>query len=411
VTLPRFNPVDPELIRDPYPAYARYRQSDPVHWGVPTMADLAGSWYLFRYADNRTVLADNLGFASNPATVGVESAVPEAFRPIRHIHQRWLGGIDPPDHARLRAIMAKAFTPRRVTALAPRVQSIAEGLVDEALLRGDGRIDVVGDVAFPLPMQVIGDALGVEPADWKQFQHWAEDISDAVDRAGDPDAGAAGAAAIQGMYDYFAVLVAERRASHTDDLLGAMVAAADDDGQPMQEFDCIAIATELGVAGHETTMNSVGKSVLGLMEQRDRWDELRAYDGAFPDGVVEELLRWTTPVQRQRWRWATAEAEIGGRSVARGDAVVSILAAANRDPEVFADPDRIDFGRPATRHVTFGFGTHFCLGAALARLELRAALQTLSDRIPEMQLVEAPEDVPWNRNSIMPGPKAVLVSG
>jgi cytochrome P450 len=213
------------------------------------------------------------------------------------------------------------------------------------------------------------------------------------------------------MFEYFSAAVAQQRKNPTDDMLGMMVAAADDEGQPMQEFDAIAIATELGVAGHETTSNAVAKSVIGLMEQPDRWAELVTAGDAEWDVAIEELLRWSTPVQRQRWRWAKSDVVLGGQLIERGQPVVSMLAAANRDPEVFPDPDRIDFRREAARHLTFGFGNHFCLGSTLARLEMKAGLQALVRALPDMELVEHPNEIPWRNNSILPAPERVLVRG
>jgi cytochrome P450 len=411
VTLPRFNPSDPSLIKDPYPSYAAYRATDPVHWGISTMTDLPGSWYLFGYRENATVLSEFTTYANDPASVGMNEHVPGPFRPVTHIFQRWLGGMDEPDHRRLRTILAKAFTPRRVAALQPRIAAITQQLLEDALARGDGRVDIIADVAFPLPMAVVGDAMGVRPDDWRLFQGWAADISDAVDLAGDPKAAAAGAAAIQGMYDYFGEAVRERRKSPSDDLLSAMVAAADDTGAPMQEFDAIAISTEIGVAGHETTTHGVAKSILGLMEQRERWEELKGASGAHLDAAIDELLRWTTPVQRQRWRWVTQQTELGGRVLDRGASVVSILGAANRDPAEFPDPDRILFDRTSGRHLTFGLGNHFCLGSHLAKLEMRVALEQLAAAIPEMRLVEDPADIAWRNNSIVTGPAALWVRG
>jgi cytochrome P450 len=406
---PPFNPVDPSLLGDPYPTYARYREADPIHWGLASMSDLPGSWYLFRHRDNVEVLADGERFANDPASVGMAHAVPEAFRPIAEVHQRWLGGMDPPDHRRLRSIMAKAFTPRRVAALAPRITEITAELVGRAAAKFGGIVDLVADVAFPLPMAVVGDTLGVAPQHFEQFQQWSADLSNAVDRAGDPEAAALGGAAVEGMVAYFADIVARRRGSPRDDLLGAMVAAADDDGAPMSEFDAIAIATELGVAGHETSTNAIVKSVLGLMDQRDRWEQLKTLSDKAFDAAVDELLRWSAPVQRQRWRWVTNEHTRDGRLFERGQSVVAILGAANRDPAVFGDPDRIDFGRPAGRHVTFGFGAHFCLGVTLARLEFTTALKALIVQLPDMQLATAPAAIEWKNNFILPGPRHVWI--
>ncbi|KRA31079.1 MULTISPECIES: cytochrome P450 [unclassified Nocardioides] len=409
VDLPRFDPTDGSILRDPYPTYAQYRELDPIHWGMSNMDGLAGSWYLFRHDHNSALLSNGSLFASDPASVGQVHSVPEAFRPIAEIHQRWLGGRDEPDHRRLRIIMAKAFTPKRINALQPKIAEITKTLLAEAIEKGNGQFDMIADVAFPLPMAVVGEALGVRRDDWDLFQRWAADISHAVDKAGDPEAGALGAAAILAMYDYFAELVAERRNNPGDDLLSTMVAVADDEGQPMSEFDAIAIATELGVAGHETTTNGIAKSLIGLMDQRAQWEEFKTFDGDALDGAIDELLRWSTPVQRQRWRWVTEDTVLGDREFKRGDSVVSILAAANRDPEVFPDPDAIRWGRPTGKHLTFGFGPHFCLGSNLARLEMRIALSEIASQVPNLQLSLDSSDIPWRDNSIIPGPAEVVV--
>lgn len=407
--LPRFDPAEPQLLVNPYPIYARYREAEPVHWGIASMRDLEGSWFLFRYEENVELHSDAELFANNPATVGRELAVPESFRPVAHIFQRWLGGMDAPDHRHLRAVMAKAFTPRRISALKPRVEEITGMLIENAAKGGS--FDVVRDISFPLPMAIVGDALGVQEKDWTQFQSWAGDITNAVDKAGDPEAGAAGSAAIAGMVDYFGDLVARRRKEPVDDLLGAMVTEADDRGKPMSEFDAIAIATELGVAGHETASNAIGKSVLGMLsEQPERWAELATLEGADLDKAIDELLRWTCPVQRQRWRWATRDTTLGDKKIERGQAVVSILGAANRDPNHFPDPDRIDFQRTSGRHITFGHGNHFCIGSHLARLELRSALGAMARRFPDLALTIDPADVEWNHNSLLPGPEKLPVA-
>jgi len=409
VLAPRFEPLDEALLVDPYPTYAFYRDREPVHWGMPAIEGLPGSWYVFSYQENAAVLSDAATYASNPASAGIEGHIPEAFRPMAAIFQRFLGGIDAPNHRRLRSIMAKAFTPRRIEAMRPRIESITAACLDRAMDRGDGTFDVVTDLAFPIPMSVVGDALGVVPDDWPLFQGWASDITHAFDHAADPEAAGRGGQAVQAMFDYLAARLAERRSRPGDDLLSAMVAAADDDGQPMEEFDAIAIACELGFAGHETTTNSVAKSVLGLMDQRDQWEALCSASEATWDVAVEELLRWTTPVQRQRWRWTTVDTELAGRTIAAATSVVCVLGAANRDPRLFADPDRIDFTRAKPRHLTFGVGEHFCLGSTLARLELRTALSQLTRRCPELRLAQPPEEIEWHPNFSLPGPRSVRV--
>jgi len=408
--LQRFDPRSDLLLDDPYAVFARYRVSDPVHWGLPSIHDLEGAWYLFRYDDNAEMLKNGEVFANDPGTVGRESSVPEAFRGMAAVYQRWLGGRDGQDHRQLRSVLAKAFTPRRLMALRPRIEEITNTLIEGAVERGNGRFDLIRDVAFPLPMAIIGDALGVREADWPRFQKWADDMSNAVERVSEPEAAAGGSAAMRGMVEYFAELVARRRAEPVDDLLGAMVAEADDQGKPMSEHDVIAIATELGFAGHETVVTGIGKSVLGMMAQRERWDELRTLDDAAIDKAIDELLRWTCPVQRQRWRWVISDTVLGGRKLERGQCVVSILAAANRDPSYFPDPDRIDFQRTGSQHMTFGLGAHFCVGSQLARFELRSALMTLTTRFPDMRLTMDTKDIPWRRDFGKPGPRHLPVA-
>jgi cytochrome P450 len=407
--LQRFNPVNPALLKDPYPTYAAYRQADPVHWGTATLTSIPGSWYLFRYDHNVEVLTEGKLFANDPATVGMEESVPAAFKPVAYIFQHWLGGMDPPRHRYLRAALAKAFTPRRIADLEPGIVEITRELIVAATSRSDGQLDVRADLAFPLPMAVVGAALGVAKEDWSLFQGWSADVTNAVDHAGDPAYGDKGATAIKAMANYFADLVEARKRSPGDDLLSAMLAAAREEGKDIEEFDIIAIATELGVAGHETTANSLTKAVLGMLEQPGAWDSYVGLPEAAQGNALEELLRFTTPVQRQRWRWATEDTTIGGRQVSRADAVVSLLGAANRDPEVFENPDVIDFGRQNTKHLTFGLGSHFCIGSHLARLELRLALRALATVLPKMELVENPGDIDWLTNYILPAPTRVLV--
>jgi cytochrome P450 len=408
-TLPQFNPTNPALLKDPYPTYAAYRVADPVHWGKATLTTIPGSWFLFRHDHNAEVLSEGRRFANDPATVGMEEMVPEAFKPVAYIFQHWLGGMDPPKHRVLRSALAKAFTPRRIAALEPGIVEITNELIETALARGDGQFDVRADMSFPLPMAVVGAALGVSKQDWQLFQDWSADVTSAVDHAGDPEYATKGAAAIKAMADYFAELVAQCKKTPGDDLLSAMIAAAAEEGADIEEFDIIAIATELGVAGHETTSNSVTKSLLSLMEQRSAWDEFVRLPDEAVGRAIEELLRFSTPVQRQRWRWVTEDTTLGDRELRRGESVVSILGAANRDPEVFEHPDVIDFSRPSTKHLTFGIGTHFCIGSHLARLEMRLALRALAKALPELELVEDPKDIDWLPNFLLPGPQRVLV--
>jgi cytochrome P450 len=373
------------------------------------MRNLEGSWYLFRYEENVEMLGNAGLFANDPATAGRQSSIPLAFQPVATTFQRWLGGRDGDDHKRLRSVLAKAFTPKRIAAFRPRVEEITTKLITSTIERNGESFDLVREFAFQLPMAVVGDTLGVPEDDWPRLQGWSAMLSEAIEKPTDTAAGAAGGEAMAHMVDYFKEMIVRRRAAPGGDLLSAMIVLADDEEHTLDERDVIAVATELGFAGHETTTNSIAKSVMGLMDQRERWEELRTLTDAALDKAIEELLRWTCPVQRQRWRWATADAILGGRKIERGQSVVSVLAAANRDPAHFPEPDRIDFHRRDGRHLTFGFGNHFCLGHQLAKMEIGAVVPKLASLFPALTLAVAPGDVPMKRHFGLPGPRSLPV--
>lgn len=398
-----FNPMDPALLVDPYPLFSEYRENEPVHWGTATNPALPGSWYTFAYEDSSSALNDSR-LKSNPASVGMTHAMPPAFEPIAHVFLEWLGALDPPKHTRLRTVTAKAFTPSRVRAFAPIIEQIAHELLDDALSSGE-EFDLVTSYAFPLPMKVIGDMLGVPPEDREQFRELSTVFAKAIDNPGDVEAATAGSAATEQMLEYFGHQVALRRKQPQDDVLNTMLVAADDDGQAMTEFEVLATAIELIVAGHETTVNTVTKATYNLL-QTDDYERLAADPDRIVGPALEEVLRWTSPLQRQRNRWVTEPMELGGVKLEVGDSVVVMLGAANHDPSLFTNPDRLDLDRPVSRHLTFGYGPHFCLGAALARLEVGTALRTLLKRVPNLEITG---DVAWRRNFLIPGPEELTV--
>ena len=402
-TLEPFDPGWPELITDPYPIYARYRAADPVHWGRAANSQLAGTWYTFGYQDCSDALADPR-LKSDPASVGMAEVWPPAFEPIAHVFLEWLGALDPPKHSRIRGVLAKTFTPRRIRELAPRVGSIAQDMVDTVLGGGEA-FDLVSEYAFPLPMAVIGDMLGVPASDRDQFRELSTQFARAIDKPGDVQIATAGSAAAVYMLDYFKQLLDIRRKSPTDDLITAMMQASTDDGQVMTESEVLATVIELIVAGHETTVNTEANGTFGMLDQ-GLWPAMAADPDRIAGAALEELLRWVSPVQRQRQRWVTEPMKLGGKRLSHGESVVVVLGAANHDPERFPDPERIDFDRPQVRHLTFGHGPHMCLGAALARMEVGIGLRTLLTKAPDLALA-AP--VQWRENSFLPGPTRLLV--
>ena len=285
--------------------------------------------------------------------------------------------LDPPDHTRLRGLVSKAFTPRMVDTLRPRVREIADELIDRALERGE--MDAVADFAYPLPVRIICEMLGVPAVDQPLFAGW----SGVLARSLDPDSALSEAHRIAqfeagaAFAEYFFALLAERRRDPGEELLSQLV-LAEEAGDQLSEEELLSTAILLLVAGHETTVNLLSGGLLALLEQPDQLALLRG-DPALANPATDELLRFVSPVQRTG-RWLLADMEVGGQLIARGSFVTALIASANRDPAAFEAPDRLDLSRTDNRHLGFGFGLHHCLGAPLARLEVGVALPALLGR-------------------------------
>jgi cytochrome P450 len=389
-----FNPFDPAVVADPYPYYRLMRERDPVHRNSSIRA-----WFLTRHADVNDLLRDER--FSSDGTRGERYVEPPAGRgrPGRSMLV-----VDPPDHTRLRNLVSKAFTPRMVERLRPRIESIAADLV-EGLAGGGPEADLIGQFAYPLPVIVIAEMLGVPARDRAQFQEWSAVAVRGLDPFLDSETQNAVFDARDALLSYLRGIIGERRAEPADDLITAMIAARET-GDFLSEGELVAMCNLLLVAGHETTVNLIGGGTLALLRNPDQLERLRR-DPALARPAVEELLRHAPPVQ---WtgRVATVELELGGRRIAPHQSVIGILAAANRDPEVFADPDRLDIGRDPNPHVSFGRGIHFCLGAPLAKLEAQVALPMLLDRFPDLRLAGEPEPRPtWNLRGLARLPVAL----
>jgi hypothetical protein len=392
-----FNPFLPEFIADPYPFYRQLREHDPIHRSA------FGFWVLTRYEDVVALLRDprfgrdryqallQARFGDGGAAGGLTGSM--LFR-------------DPPDHTRLRALVSKAFTPRVVDAMRPHIQQIVDDLIDA--VRDAKAIDVITDLAYPLPVTVICEMLGVPVGERREFRQWSLDIGrslDAIATPSDPVVIERGNAARRALTDYFRTLVAERRARPRADLLSALI-AAEEAGDRLSEDELLATCVLLFVAGHETTVNLIGNGLLVLLRHPDALRSLRD-DPSLIGGAVEELLRYDGPVQRTG-RIANMDAEIDGRKIAEGTLVLGLIGAANRDPAQFPEPDRLDFRRADNRHLAFGWGIHFCLGAPLARVEGQIALLTLARRLPGLALrVAAPE---WRESATLRGLRSLPVT-
>jgi cytochrome P450 len=374
-----FNPMDPEFLADPYPTYHRLRADDPVHHSP------LGFWVLTRYDDVVAALRD-----PRLAKEAIAGFVAARFgAPVPAMGQSMLDR-DPPDHTRLRGLVSKAFTPRVVEGLRPHIQQIVDGLLDR--VEGAGGMDLIEEFAYPLPVTVICEMLGVPVADHDRFKGWSLDVARSLDSLlvpPDSDVPQRGLAARHALAEYFRALIAERRAAPRPDMLSALI-AAEESGDTLSEQELLATCILLLIAGHETTVNLLGNGTLALLRHPSEMRRLRDNPGLI-GSAVEELLRYDGPVQRTA-RIPSEDVTIGGRTIPKGDMVMPFIGAADRDPAHFPDPDRLDIGRTDNRHIAFGWGIHFCLGAPLARIEGQIAIGTLLKRLPKLALAtEAPE--------------------
>ncbi|WP_374688956.1 cytochrome P450 [Promineifilum sp.] len=371
-----FDVFDPAFRADPYPVYARFRECDPVHQGRPPTPgeDAAGWWYVFRYTDAAAVLKDpRFGRAIAPALDALPPPVPPAERePFWEHYARWTLALEPPAHTRQRALLNHAFTARVVEALRPRIAARAAALLAELAPRGG--FDVVADYAFPLTLAVIADLLGIPHDDLAQVKAWSLTIAAVLDYKRTWDVMAEGNRMALDFAAYLAEIVAARRARPRDDLISRLLAATDA-AEPLSEEEVISLAIMLLFAGHETTVNLISAGTLLLLEAPAQLALFRARPD-LTDAAVDEFLRLHSPIQATT-RIAYADVTLGGRLIRRGESVTLLLGSANRDPAAFADPDRLDIARQPNRHLAFGRGIHYCLGAPLAVTQGGIALRAL----------------------------------
>jgi cytochrome P450 len=380
--------MTPEFRDDPYPFFAALREHEPVHQ-TPF-----GVYLLSRHADAAAIVRDprlSNNQENSDLFRAFAEANPQSDEAMDQMNTVVMLFMDPPDHSRLRGLVSKAFTPKMVERLRSRVQQIVDERLDAVEARGDGRMDVVTELAYPLPVVIICELLGVPPEDHATFSSWSSELAASID----PDPlitpeqqvriNAAGEAFLQ----YFSDLIERRRRSLRDDLLSALI-EAEEGGDRLTQDELLGTALFLLIAGHETTVNLIGNGTLALLRHRDQLDRLRD-DPDLDRHAVEELLRFDSPVQLTQ-RITLDDYQVGDVTIPKGQNLIPLLGAANRDPDAFAEPDKLDLGREnANRHVAFGGGHHFCLGAALARLEGAAAIGTLVRRFPAIELAGEPQ--------------------
>lgn len=380
-----FNPFSPAMVADPYPAYKALLRDSPVSWNA--MMEI---WILARYDDVDMVL-------THPATSADRRTARNRFSEMMEKQQEAFGPFnrsktmltsDPPDHTRLRKLVSKAFTPKSVEALRPRIQEIVDMLLDEAETKGG--LELIEDLAVPLPVIVIAEMLGVRPEDRLQFKQWSNEVvatlggpftpPDVLERAGQ---------AITSLADYLMPIIEDRRTHPREDLISGLV-AAEEQGQVLSQDEIFSTAILLLIAGNETTTNLVGNGVHALLSNPEQLELLRSDPGLIKS-ATEEILRFAGPVQATG-RVLKQDMEIGGQQMTEGQATLVLLGAANRDPEKWGDTaDKFDITRNPTDHLGLGDGIHFCLGAPLARAEAQIAIGTLVQRFPELRAESPPE--------------------
>ncbi|MFF2997376.1 cytochrome P450 [Streptomyces sp. NPDC057950] len=400
-----------EFATDPYPAYAWLREHAPVHrTKLPSGVD---AWLVTRYADAKQALADgrlskNPAHHDEPAHAKGKTGIPGERKAELMTH---LLNIDPPDHTRLRRLVSKAFTPRRVAEFAPRVRELTDHLIDQFQERGSA--DLIHEFAFPLPIYAICDLLGVPREDQDDFRDWAGMM---IRHGGGPRGGVG--RSVKKMRGYLGELIHKKRealpdvAAPGEDLISGLIRASDH-GEHLTENEAAAMAFILLFAGFETTVNLIGNGMYALLThpgQRERLQtSLAAGERALLETGVEELLRYDGPVELATWRFATEAVHIGGQDITPGDPVLVVLAAADRDPARFTQPDTLDLSRRDNQHLGYGHGIHYCLGAPLARLEGQTALATLLTRLPDLRLAGDPADLRWRGGLIMRGLRTLPV--
>jgi pimeloyl-[acyl-carrier protein] synthase len=378
--------LDPDVLADPYPLYRRLREEDPVHWDP-----FLHAWVVTRYADVVTVFqhfsADRAYSPQQLTALGMS-----AMGPIAQVMMQQMLFLDPPAHTRIRSLAARAFTPRRVEQLRSHIEDIVDALLDR--LAAGRQMDVIADLAYPLPAIVTAELLGLPPSDRDRLKAWSEDFAEMLGNfQHNPNRFKRVLTSLHDMLAYFREAV-ERDRDHPGSGLLHALRTAEVDGDRFTDDEVVANTIVTMVGGQETTTNLIGNGLLALLRHPDQLARLRA-DPSLVPSAVEELLRYESPSQHTA-RLAPEDVELGGRLIHKRQAVIAVMGAANRDPARFPDPDRLDVARPDNRHVAFGWAGHFCFGAPLARIEGQVAFEKLIRRFPGLRLTSGP--ITWRPN-------------
>ena len=385
-TLSLYHLLEPEVRANPYPLYHRLLTEDPVYWDR-----FLHAWVVTRYMDVVNVL-QHFSASRTPAPEQLTALGLSALTPLAEVLVRQMLFLDPPAHSRIRGLASKAFTPRRVEALRSHIQDITDRLVDA--VRAEGHMDVIADLAYPLPAIVTAEMLGVPTADWRQLIAWSADFAEALGNfQHNPDHAPRVLQSLEEMCAYFRNAIQQHRLYPRDDLIGALM-TVEQDGDCLTEEEVIANSIMLMTGGQETTTNLIGNGLLTLLSRPEQLERLRGSISLLPS-AIEEMLRYESPIQYTS-RLAPNDLQMGGKTIRRRQAVLAVMGAANRDPGRFPEPDRFDICRQDNRHLAFAWAAHFCFGAPLARIEGQVAFETVLRRLPNLKL--APEPVNWREN-------------
>jgi cytochrome P450 len=389
--------LDPDVLADPYPLYRKLRESAPVLWDPPLH-----TWVVTSYSGVMEVL-QKFSADRTPTPEQLKSMGMSALEPVAQVMVRQMLFMDAPAHTRLRGLCASAFKSRRVELLRSHIQNIADTLVDRAL--PTGRMDVIADFANPLPAIVTAELMGLPPGDHEQFKAWSADFAEMLGNfQHNPDGFGRGLRSVAEMAAYLRSAMREQARSPRDGLLRLLMDASVD-GARLDEDEVIANVIVTMVGGQETTTNLIGNGLLTLIRNPGALSRLRD-DPSIVEYAVEELLRYESPSQHTA-RLAPHDIVLGGKMIRKRQAVMAVMAAGNRDPAQFPDPDRLDLTRPNNRHLAFGWAAHFCFGAPLARIEGQIAFTTLLRRLPGLKLAATP--LVWRQNLGLRGLTALPV--
>ena len=385
-TLSLYHLLDPEVLADPYPLFHRLRTEDPVHWDP-----FLHAWVVTRYKDVVTVLhhysAERTPTPKQLAAMGLAS-----LNPIAEIMVKQMLFLDPPAHARLRSLASEAFSPQRVEVLRWHIREITDRLLDK--VQAKGHMDVIADLAEPLPCIVTAEMLGVPVDDYQQLKAWSQDFAEMLGNfQHNPERAPRILKSVLEMADYFRSAMREQRLRPRDGLVSSLM-NAEIQGDRLSQEEVVANCIVTMVGGQETTTNLIGNGVLALLRNPDQLEKLRSDLSLIPS-AVEELLRYESPSQHTA-RLAPEDTILGGRRIQKRQAVIAVMAAGNRDPERFPDPDRLDITRADNRHLAFGWAAHFCFGAALARIEGQVAFELMLRRLPHWAFEPGP--LVWRSN-------------